>query len=352
MRMSWTMQRMWACSLVTALGLGVAGCGGGGGGGDDTGTVARIDITSANRDSVSHASAASMLAFSPASGLATMSGAAGSDSRAALSVGFSQLPAWAGRVLGAMRQPSDVARALDGGSRMRPLAVTGPIEEACMVSGSVAVTFDDRDNNLAPSAGDGLTIQFKQCRDSESETVDGLAVVTYTAVSPPPTLSLSARMTLTELSNAAVGHALKLNGSMLLDFVQTGPTTAVSKLTADGAVVATVTTHEFSDTVTLHSGFREEASHDSVAGRTTSTISGSLESVAAGGIVDVSSVAGVPIVNDDVEDYPTAGAVRVRGRTGTLLMTALPTQAVRLELDANDDGSAESSETVSWDWLL
>jgi len=338
-------------ALVAVLALGGAGCGGGGGGGDP-GPVARIDLTVANRDSVSHASAASVLAFSPAAGLGVMSGSVNSDGRTALSAGFVQGSGWFSRVLGALLQAPGANTAFFGGARMRPLAVIGPIEEPCMVSGSVSVTIDDRDSSLSPSAGDVFTIRFNQCRDSEFETMDGTAVVSYTAMQTSPSLSMTARITATELASVAVDHALRLNGSMLLVFAQTGATTETSKLTADGSVVASITTHVFSDTVTLRSGFVEEAVYDSATRRTTSTVLGSIDSAAAGGTVDISSVAGAPIVNNETDDYPAAGAVRVKGRTGTLLMTALSSQAVRLELDTNDDGTADSVETVSWDWLL
>jgi hypothetical protein len=44
--------------------------------------------------------------------------------------------------------------------------------------------------------------------------------------------------------------------------------------------------------------------------------------------------------------------LQVKGKTGTLKMTALSTDQVRLTLDENNDGLAESTETVAWDWLL
>jgi hypothetical protein len=35
-----------------------------------------------------------------------------------------------------------------------------------------------------------------------------------------------------------------------------------------------------------------------------------------------------------------------------MVLTVLSTQSVQLDLDADDNGTAESSEVVSWDWLL
>ena len=59
-----------------------------------------------------------------------------------------------------------------------------------------------------------------------------------------------------------------------------------------------------------------------------------------------------PIVEADGDDYPYAGEVEVHGKTGTLVMTVLSPDAVRLELDADDNGVPESTQSVAWDWLF
>jgi hypothetical protein len=113
--------------------------------------------------------------------------------------------------------------------------------------------------------------------------------------------------------------------------------------------------------VTLLNGFVSQASYSASVtrpgstvpeGRTLSTVSGSLNSVAAGGIVEVSTVASQPIASYGDDAYPSAGVVQVRGMKGTLLLTGLSVDTVRLDLDTNDDGSFESSQNVTWDWLL
>jgi hypothetical protein len=117
----------------------------------------------------------------------------------------------------------------------------------------------------------------------------------------------------------------------------------------------------FTDTVTLKNGFVSEATYEALAapppgsatpGRTLSTVTGSLESTVAGGVVEVSTDAGAPITTYDADSYPRSGVVQVRGINSRLLLTGLSTDAVRLDLDANGDGSFESSEVKAWDWLL
>jgi len=57
-------------------------------------------------------------------------------------------------------------------------------------------------------------------------------------------------------------------------------------------------------------------------------------------------MAGAPITKNDTDDYPYAGTVQVKGMNSTLQMTVLSTSNVRLDLDADGNGSFESTETV------
>jgi hypothetical protein len=135
---------------------------------------------------------------------------------------------------------------------------------------------------------------------------------------------------------------------------------ANNTLTANGPIVVAVTTHlPFTDTVTLQNGFVVRESDDSSVapppgatqfGRTVSNAQGRLDSALAGGTVDVSTV--VDISKYQAEAYPRSGTVQVKGKKGTLMLTALSADSVRLDLDANDDGSIESTATIKWDWLL
>lgn len=336
----------WAVPGAVALAL--AGCGGGGGGGG-TPPPQSLVIDAANSDTVAHATTAGILAMSPvqtlplsslgASGRATASGLAGPH-RAG----------WLGRVV-ALAWPSGPAQALAAGAtRMRPLSVSGPFEEPCAVSGTVSVTYDDRDNDTLPSPGDVLTMAFNDCKDSPDETVDGVVAATYTEIG---STSLRAQMKMTHLSDSTSRHGTRINGTAQLAYEMLSATRDTTRLTADGPIAVAVSTHlPYTDSVTLHSGFVAELGYDAVAGRSTLSVAGILDSATAGGSVEVATRAGAPIVQDDSDDYPSSGVVQVRGRTGTLVMTAASTSTVRLELDADDNGVPESSTVVSWDWLF
>ena len=346
-------------TALAALATFLVGCGGGSG---SPSTAASVDLNATNRDAASHAAAASVLALGTAtaipllgSGSAPAAGASAQALRAAPTGSASG--GWMGRVMQALQ----LAAGLAAGARMQAQAVSGPVVQPCMVSGSVAVTVDDKDGSGTPSAGDVLDIVFSACRDSTFEVLDGRVTVSYTQITQSATPSVSARLVLQQLSDTAVNHALTLDGAVLLDYSVASSAVETLTLTADGAVVASVTTHVFTDTVTLSSGFREQTVYDPAAlpptgstqlGRTVSTVSGILSSSALAGRVAVVTLDGAPLVQYGAEPYPRSGAVQIDGRTGRILVTALSAGEARLDLDAGSDGSFESSSTVSWDWLL
>jgi hypothetical protein len=83
-----------------------------------------------------------------------------------------------------------------------------------------------------------------------------------------------------------------------------------------------------------------------------STFDGLLESRGAAGVVHVATATNAPIRQYAADNYPYTGTVQVKGVNSTLQMTILSTSNVRLDLDADGNGSFESTETVAWDWLL
>jgi hypothetical protein len=215
----------------------------------------------------------------------------------------------------------------------------------------VSVSVDDRDDSGTATVGDVLTISYQQCQDTPFETLDGTVTSVYTLISQSPMPAVGARMTMTGLSGHSARHSLTLDGSVLLDYSMPSSSVEEMSLTADGPFVARVVTHLFSDTVTLLSGFVERLSSDA-NGRSSVAAHGGVDSVAAGGVVAVSTDAGSPLLQWSYEAYPSSGALTALGRHGSVRLTALSADAARLDLDSNDDGAIEASDAVAWDWLL
>lgn len=341
-------------AVAIAVTLALVGCGGGGDGGTPL-PAATLVLDAGNSDTVAHASSAAILASGPAQSL-PVSGLA-ADRSAALGQSSLQRAGWLGRIIAIAQQPQHVKAWTARSSRAQPLAVVGPIEEPCAVSGTMSITFDDQDDDEAPSAGDVLTLVLDACMDDASETLDGVAVVTYSDITAN---SVSALMKVTDLSDTTDRHSSRMSGSMQLDYRVVNSNVEVTRLTAVGPVAVSVSTHlPFDDTVTLSEGFVQELTYDAsafapgstTAGLSTLTVNGILDSAAAGGTVEVSSRSEAPIRTASGSAYPYAGELVVQGQSGTLVLTAV-SEAVRLELDANDDGTPETSDLHDWDWLF
>jgi hypothetical protein len=344
-------QSEWVLAVVLAAGLGACG--------SDSGPVpppgATISLSAANRDTVSHATATGMMAISPVDAIPLGVGASSTGRQSAQAVAGATPQGWLGHLV-AYALPA-ARQTLQSAGRSHTLAMSAPIQEACTMSDTMAVTLDDRDDSQTLTGGDVLTITFDNCKESTFDTLHGTATATFTQVG---TTSFNARMVFAQMLDATENHSVTLSGAALLAYSQPG-TLEITRMTADGSLVAAVRTHLFDDTVTLLDGFVSEATYDAAAapppgsttpGRTLSTAVGSLESTAAGGIVAVSTDESAPITSYDADAYPRAGVVRVKGTSGTLLLTGLTASTVRLDLDTNDDGGFESSEVKTWDWLL
>jgi hypothetical protein len=308
-------------------------------------------LTAANRDTVSHATAVGIMSLGSTTSIPLASSSSIADRKTLQAVGASPPSAWSGRIFGSMLQPHRAQGLSFGNGLKRALAVTA----SCGFSGTTTSTVIDNGDGVV-GAGDVVTVVFNNCMNTPDETLNG---TTTLAISGGSTTSLSARLTFAAYSDVTANHSLTLDGSMLFEFSQQSASAATFRTTADGPVVARITTHlPFSDTVTLQSGFTVQENVDiSVAppvgttpGLTITTLHGRLESAVAGGSFDVSTSAS--LTKYTAENYPRAGVVRVKGNTGALTLTALSASDVGLDLDVNDDGTLESSETKSWDWLL
>jgi hypothetical protein len=326
--------------LLSALTGAVVVCLGGCGGGDDAPPQPAgptIDIGLANHQTVAQAVIAGLVGMSPTGMMAPLS--VGSPGTVGL------MSTWL--------QPLSKRVAIASTSRQYPKTVYGPYTNACAISGTVTEWDDDRDESGGISVGDVVTLQYNQCQDKAGETSNGSMTMTLTQVSVTPVPSGSVHMALTQMSYVTPRHSMTFSGPMQVDYTNPSPSVETGRVTAIGPVTIAVSTHTgFLDTVTLQSGFVVDDTYDSSLGRTVSTASGLLQSVAAGGIVRVSPVAGAPVTKYDNDAYPRAGAVQVSGKNSTLLMTALSATDVQLDVDADGNGSFESGSTMLWDDLL
>lgn len=332
-----------ALAALAALSGVLVGCGGDGGGGDDP--LVTLDLTAANSDTVAHATGASFMAF----GSTVMMPLDAGSGRATALAGTGSVAWLPSRVLdGLLLAMRGTAR--KGGAR--PLAVIAMEPTPCSVAGTSSMSFDDANNDGMLDVGEVFTFVFNNCQDNAASTVNGSMSGAVTRINSSGT-TFDARVTLASLAQSAVdaSHSLTLNGDVLLGYRVLSDTEEQMKLSAEGPVTALVHTHlPYDDTVTLQPGFEQNTTHNYSLGRSTSTVEGVMESLAAGGSFAVTTL--TPIELYDSDTYPRAGAVKMRGRTGIMNLQILSATQVQVDLDVNGDGSFESSTPHTWDWLF
>jgi hypothetical protein len=312
----------WArLGLVVVTLAALAACGGGGGGGAGGGEADLIDLTANNRDSVSHAAAASLVVLGASNSIPVLGGPDG---------------------VAIVREVARVAR-------KRPLGLIGLPPESCAVSGKALLTLDDLNNNGQLDFGEPVTIIYEACQDNAFNILNGTAIMTITAGTPT---SFSATMTMSSLTQEATNgrHGMTLDGSLDLNCATLSSTSMRCTSTASTPVRTTLRTHLFTDTVTLQQGFVEDATYDDGTGHTMSSLRGTIVSTAAGGAFSVSTEATIGRLYAD--PYPHEGQIRVAGHRGAMLIAPQSATQARIDLDSNDDGRFESSKIEDWDWLL
>ena len=315
-----------------------------GGGGDDRGDPpgpAGLSITTANKDAVTRSTVSSGLAVS---NIQTATSAAGNGQQpTSVAARAHSLAALMRRTLAAgVKSRMSIQSA---SAHPASLADTA----ACSVSGSLTVTFDDRDSSGLLSTGDVLSVQFNDCRDSATSLYNGKAVITLTTV--PSASQITASADFQNVSSVQGASTSAINGSLVLAETDTDTESTTSLTVGTTALTITLASPGYSDAVTLSAGARITVDQQFAAARTAQSYDGTLQAQSIpGGAVTLTTVS--PIVQLDADAYPSSGVLKVKGAHGTLLLTVLSATTVQEQLDADDDGTYESTTTVAWSTLI
>jgi hypothetical protein len=189
-------------------------------------------------------------------------------------------------------------------------------------------------------------MDFNACADDASGTVNGHAEATLNALSSS---SMSLGMTMSGLATTSASHNLIVDGAVAVDVTtDASGQNGTMRVAARGPLTITAHTHGFDDTVTLQSGFVQNASFTS-DGSNRVAVTGRIESTAMAGAVDLSTLS--ELVTTASDTYPSSGSIRLTGKAGKLTLTA-SSAAVRIDLDDDDDNEIEETKSQSWDWLM
>jgi hypothetical protein len=332
------MRKVWAAVLGSSL---VAACGGGGGDGGSSGFTA-ITINSTNQDAVAKAAVSATASLAGAGGgvTADSSSTASAGGKAALSIASRQLATRLG-----------LAGTRKHGAAVRPAAVVSSTE-SCSLGGTVTTSLGDSNNDGSADLGETLTLSFTNCAEDASGSLNGSMAITLQSASSN---SFSAAVTMTQLSVTDGTFSASLGGSMTMSFIVDSSTQIRLVLqVADAGVTAVVAAGGTSETIDYGAGFlfSETIVLDGAdALVSASSISGGVfRSSALGGRVTLEQPqAALQLAS---ENYPHSGMLRVVGNASALRLTVLSATTVRVELDANLDGSYEASKDVAWSTLL
>jgi len=325
--------------LVSSTMLAVlAACGGGGGDSSSNPAGNKVTITSANQNQVVRASVNAGLSVSMAQGRA------GGASPASVADRTHAL----GAVLERAMTAAQGSRKGIAGATVHP-SVSASDTEPCGVSGSLTVSVDDRDGNNALSSGDVISVSFAQCKDSATSSLNGAISITLTGT--PTATQISANANFQNVVVVEDGVTSTIAGNVTVAENDTALDTVTTLNVGSGGLTASTSSSGYNDSVSFASGFVILTDEATSGASTSVSLSGTMSAQSLGGSITISTPQA--LVQLSTDNYPSAGQVIVTGATGSAVRaTVLDNTQVRVELDANGDGTYESTATVAWTTLI
>ena len=225
---------------------------------------------------------------------------------------------------------------------------TGSSEtDPCGVSGTLTSTWNDVDNNNQLSAGDILTANFQQCQDTPTLSVNGTVTITLTGT--PTESQFTGNAVFASVVAVYGGVSYTLDGAVAVSETDTDTLSDSSFTVAGTGLTVGIASTGYSDSIAFDSGMVAASSF--LAGSSSLTLTGSFTSQSLGGRVTISTPHALMQQNGDA--FPSQGSVLIAGASGsTLLVTALNTTQVQLQVDANGDGTVDSTTTTTWTALI
>jgi hypothetical protein len=308
-----------------------------------------VQITAANQDAVARATVA---AFFTMGGVGALPTAAPAPAKVMADT-VSAIPLYVlGKAVAPVQGPSNRA------SRLAVISQS----EACPGGGSLTMAIDDRDGNSTLSAGDLMTFTFSQCREDASTMVNGALTMGIASVSQSATaMQLSGVFTFQQLVMVDDSYTASMNGAMNATYTETssstGTTTRLDATVTPAGFVAQGSTPTVNDTFTYDGGFVAVAieflpSASTTMGWSTTTLNGTVLVASLGGRLTLATDPANPVHQMSAALHPDTGQVSVLGNASRLRLTVLATDNVRSELDANNDGTYESTKELTWAQLL
>lgn len=226
---------------------------------------------------------------------------------------------------------------------------------ACPNGGSMTLKVQDANNNNKADAGDSITITANQCKDGASTVNGSMGFQIKTLNGSFNAAPSKAEMTMslnnlvvssasgTSSGNGTINMTLELPDNAHINTTLSMPSFSVSSNFAGAAYSRTL--ENFTVTVAVSEGLLGAVS-------ASTTISGTVTSSA---LAQKSITLSTPTAFKRTlpAAYPASGQLLISGANGSKArITAQSASQVLLEVDANGDGSFETSTTKAWSQLL
>jgi hypothetical protein len=231
---------------------------------------------------------------------------------------------------------------------------------AC-ASGTVTITVNDHDNNLAVSGGDTIVLDFSMCREDPNLTMDGkLVVAIQNATESPPTVQFGGTFTFPQFVVTDSGYTSSISGAMhgVYEKDMYSTSSRLESTIATTGLIEQDSTPSFSETFTYTEGFSSVvqeriftlSGHPLPPGTLFTTLKGTVHFASLSGLVTLLTPSAVEKQSEIY--FPHSGQVLVSGNASQLRLTPLNSDRVRLELDADNDAAFEDSKELTWTELM
>lgn len=210
-------------------------------------------------------------------------------------------------------------------------------------SGQGSVSWDDADENGVDSSGDTYVLSFTNCVDL-GETLNGQVTIGNFQVTGDPTstnFSLSATISINLTIVDSLG-TMSLNGAFTVTMAQSGNALTMSISSSS------LTMTDNGETLTI-GNFTVTFTEDLGTGAYTIAFDGPVTSTDLGGTVVVDTT--LPFAGGG-SAYPTSGSMTISGANNTrVVVTVVGVNSVQLQIDADGNGTLETTQMTTWSAL-
>lgn len=330
---------------LSMLILSVAGCGGGGGGsGSTSATQNPVAITESTKMQVAavalNSDVRSLSAFGASAGGVVSIDSDLRRSRPLVAIVSETLKRINPRATENHELPSAIVR-----GEPLPCGIQGA------PSGSILVSFDDKDGNAEYSSGDTLELTFIQCYDPLGKiTSGGKLKFTFTNIVGAPFQQITPWSFTADLHFSgfelrfADQNLLQVNGTMV--WTQAKDNADETLIQVSGARLSVKRTDDNILITNYLVKFNDNVRTDEYRQSGTQSVSSSK----LGGTFQMDVSEALPLVGI-ASSFPDSGTIKITGAGSSITLNAVDRINVRIELDSNLDGIVDSSEVIAWSIL-